>query len=91
MIGNGLVLADFIVMGLLGLGLLLSVLRFWFGPYVADRIIAADTLSVIVTAALVMMAYWFDSSLYLDLALVYAVLAFVGVVALARVIERGAS
>ncbi len=88
--GNELNTADYIVMALLAGGLLLTMLRFWFGPYTADRIVAADTLSVIVTASLVVMAFWFDSALYLDVALVYGVLAFVGVVALARIIERGA-
>lgn len=86
---SGLNYADYIVMALLGFGLLLSMLRFWVGPYAPDRIVAADTLSVIVTAGLVLVAFWFDSSLYLDVALVYGVLAFVGVVALARTIERG--
>lgn len=82
--------ADYLVMAFFVLGLLLTMLRFWFGPGTADRIVAADTLSVIVTASLVAMAYWFDNALYLDVALIYGVLAFVGVVALARVIERGA-
>lgn len=84
---KGFQLSDLVVIFLVSMGLLLSLLRLWKGPSVADRIIAADTISVIVTATIVLMAFWFNSELYLDVALVYGVLAFVGVIALARMIE----
>lgn len=82
-------IVEAVVLGLLGVGALLSLLRLWLGPYAPDRIVAADTLSVIATAGIVLLALLLDSSLYLDVALVYGVLAFVGVVALARAIETG--
>jgi multisubunit Na+/H+ antiporter MnhF subunit len=44
---------------------------------------------VVATSILVFMAAFLDSELYLDVALVYGVLAFVGVIALARIIETG--
>ena len=80
---------DFVIMLLLSLGILLTVARLWLGPGAADRIVAADTLSVMITVLMLLLAFWFDSALYLDVALIYAVLAFVGTVALARTIERG--
>lgn len=73
--------------GLMALALLLSLLRFGLGPRTPDRLVAADTLSVITTAGLAGVAALLGSPLYLDVALVYGVLAFVGVVALARAIE----
>ena len=81
--------ADFVVLGLMMAGILLSLIRFMSGPSTPDRIIAVDTLSILITASLVIMSYWFDNPVYLDIALVYGVLAFIGVVALARLIERG--
>jgi multicomponent Na+:H+ antiporter subunit F len=81
--------ADFIVLGLMMGGIFLSLIRFWSGPSTPDRIIAVDTISILITASLVVMSYWFDNPVYLDVALVYGVLAFVGIVALARLIERG--
>lgn len=66
---------------------LLSLLRFFMGPTTPDRVVAADTLSVVVTAGLVWLAAILDSSLYLSIALVYGTLAFVGTVAIARTIE----
>ena len=81
--------ADFVVLGLMMAGIFLSLIRFMSGPSTPDRIIAVDTLSILITASLVIMSYWFDNPVYLDIALVYGVLAFIGVVALARLIERG--
>ncbi len=81
---NSLELVAFVAMG--G-ALLLGLLRLILGPHAPDRIVAADTLSVITTAGLAGLAAWFGSALYLDVALIYGVLAFVGVVAVARAIE----
>ncbi len=74
---------------LMGTALLLGLVRFGLGPRTPDRLVAADTLSVITTAGLAGVAALLASPLYLDVALVYGVLAFVGVVALARAIEGG--
>jgi multisubunit Na+/H+ antiporter MnhF subunit len=84
-------IATVAVLALLGLACGLALLRLWIGPHAPDRIVAADTLSVIATGTIVVIALLFDSALYLDVALLYGVLAFVGVVALARTIEGGGS
>jgi len=76
---------------LMGLALLLGFIRFLLGPTAPDRVVSADTLSVIVTAGLVGVAAWLGNALYLDVALVYGALAFVGIVAIARAIEGGHS
>jgi len=89
MTGMSLNLADMVVILLMGAGLILSLWRFLLGPNAPDRIVAADTLSIIITASLVLMSFWFNNPLYLDVALIYGVLAFIGVVALARAIEKG--
>ena len=81
---NNLELIAFVMMG--G-AVLLGLLRLILGPHSPDRIVAADTLSVIATTGLTAVALLFASPLYLDVALIYGVLAFVGVVAIARAIE----
>jgi multisubunit Na+/H+ antiporter MnhF subunit len=70
-----------------GVALLLGLVRLGLGPRAPDRIVAADTLAVIATAGLAVLAVVLDSPLYLDVALIYGVLAFAGVVAIARTIE----
>lgn len=72
---------------LVGVALLLGLVRLGLGPRAPDRIVAADTLAVIATAGLAVLAVVLDSPLYLDVALIYGVLAFAGVVAIARTIE----
>lgn len=76
---------------LLGAALLIALLRFLLGPTAPDRVVAADTLTVITTIAIVSLALLFANPVYLDVALVFGVLAFVGVVAVARAIEGGRS
>jgi multisubunit Na+/H+ antiporter MnhF subunit len=80
-------LLEMLAFALMGAALLLGLVRFALGPATPDRLVAADTLSVITTAGLAGVAVLLDSPLYLDVALVYGVLSFVGVVALARAIE----
>lgn len=81
---------DTVVLIVLGAAMALGLLRLWLGPRAGDRIVAADTLSVIATAGIVVLGLVFGNPLYLDVALIYGVLAFVGVVALARAIGGGA-
>jgi multicomponent Na+:H+ antiporter subunit F len=51
--------------------------------------VAADTACTVTTALLVVLALVFDRGVYLDVALVYSVLTFVGLVAVARYLEKG--
>ena len=76
-----------IAVGLLVLAIGLSSIRLFLGPTTPDRVVAADTLAVITTAGLAGLASVFDNPIYLDIALVYGTLAFVGTVAIARAIE----
>ena len=78
---------EIIAMALIALAALFTLYRLLFGPTNADRIVSADALSLITTVILMFLAVLFHSVLYLDIALVYSILSFVGIVALARVIE----
>ncbi|MET0028186.1 MAG: monovalent cation/H+ antiporter complex subunit F [Candidatus Thiodiazotropha sp.] len=82
---------EVIALFMLGGAVLLGLLRLILGPTAPDRVIAADTLAVMTTSGLVVLAALLGSPLYLDVALVYGTLAFVGVVAIARAIEGNGS
>jgi len=86
-----LTLLETVAFAMLGLAVVLSLLRLALGPATPDRVVAADTLSVITTSGLVLLAALLASPLYLDVALIYGTLAFVGVVAIARAIEGNGS
>lgn len=72
---------------LMAIGAILSLIRFVKGPRSGDRVVALDTMSIIITSALVLLALVFDRYIYVDVALVYAVLGFIGVIVIARYIE----
>lgn len=59
------------------------------GPTAVDRVIALDNLTIIITAGLVLLSLFFERYIYLDIALIYGVLSFIGVLTLARYIEGG--
>ncbi|MEJ2590977.1 MAG: monovalent cation/H+ antiporter complex subunit F [Candidatus Thiodiazotropha sp.] len=82
---------EIIALAMLALAVLLGLLRLLLGPAAPDRVVAADTLSVITTSGLAVLAALLGSPLYLDVALIYGTLAFVGVVAIARAIEGNGS
>lgn len=77
-----------IAAGLVAVSALLCLWRLLLGPTTLDRLVAADTLAVIATAVLVAVAAWLNNPVYLDIALVFATLAFVGTVAIARSLEQ---
>lgn len=76
-----------VAIGLFSLGIAWSTLRLLLGPTTPDRVVAGDTLAVTTTAGLAFIASLFDNPVYLDIALVYGTLAFVGTVAIARALE----
>ncbi len=78
---------DIIVFSLLGLGLLFAVVRFIKGPSLSDRVVSLDTFNMIVIGVIVLLANLFKNSLYLDIAIVYAILAFLETVVFARYVE----
>ena len=74
---------------IIALGIFLSFLRMLIGPTASDRAVAVDTITTTVVALLVLLGFVFKRYVYLDVSLVYSVLAFVGLVALARFLEKG--
>ncbi|RKX93321.1 MAG: cation:proton antiporter [Spirochaetes bacterium] len=70
-------------------GALLCIIRMAAGPTASDRAVALDTLSTVTTALLVILGFVFHRKVYIDVALVYALLTFIGSVAIARFLERG--
>lgn len=83
-------LIELVALALLVASILLTMIRVLMGPASMDRVIAADTMAVTITAALGGVAAVFGNILFLDIALVYAALAFIATVALAKALQSGA-
>ena len=73
----------------IGAGMVLCLLRMIKGPTAADRAVALDTVTTVTTSLLVLLGFFYRRYVYLDVSLVYAVLMFIGSVAIARLLERG--
>ena len=71
------------------IGLLLCIIRMVKGPTPADRAIAMDTATTVSVALLVLLGFIFNRYIYLDVALVYSIISFVGLIAIARYLEKG--
>ncbi len=68
---------------------LLVLWRFIKGPGPVDRIIAFDGLTIVSITGILFAALAEGRAIYLDVALVYALLSFLGVIVVARFLERG--
>jgi multicomponent Na+:H+ antiporter subunit F len=70
-------------------GIVFAVIRLVLGRTVVDRVAAIDMLTVISIAMIALYAHVSGRFIYLDVALVYGVLSFLAVLAVARYLERG--
>jgi multicomponent Na+:H+ antiporter subunit F len=57
------------------------------GPTAPDRVVAIDALTAITAAILVLLGVFYRESFFLDVALVYAFLSFLGTVAISKYLE----
>jgi multicomponent Na+:H+ antiporter subunit F len=69
--------------------IIFGMIRLVLGPDTVDRVVAADLLTIIAIAVIVLLAHVADRYIYLDVALVYGLLSFLGVLAVARYLEKG--
>ncbi len=73
----------------IGIAALLAVLRLVRGPDLANRVVALDLLSVLGVGFAAAAAVLYEDAVYLDVALILALIAFLGTVAFARYAETG--
>jgi multicomponent Na+:H+ antiporter subunit F len=66
----------------------LAFARLVRGPTLPDRVVAIDLLGVLIAGLLVVAASATDQQALLDVAMVLALISFVGTVAYARYVER---
>lgn len=74
---------------LIGFSILFGVIRLIRGSTDTDRIIAVDLLSIVSIAIIVLGAHFAGRFIYVDVAIVYGLLSFLGVLAVARYLDRG--
>ena len=73
------------------LSIFLALARLIRGPDAADRIVALDLVSVLIVSLLAAYSIFSTETSFLDVAIGYALIAFLGTVALARFLMHSAT
>ena len=79
----------FIVSACLALYMVLSLTRIGLGPTVPDRVVGLDTMNTLIVATMVVLGAAFNQVVFVDVAIIYALLSFVGTLYIARYLEGG--
>lgn len=85
-------MADIIYLIAAGIALaavLIAFIRMIKGPAAADRAVALDVMTIISISLIAFLSMFLGRGIYLDIALVYGLISFIGVLAIARYLERG--
>jgi len=76
-----------IAFGVLMVGSALCLFRIGRGPTAPDRTIAIDILGTLIVGFCCLMALWTGQEYYMNIAIAWALISFVGTLALAKYLE----
>ena len=74
---------------LLIISIVIALVRVVFGPTVPDRVVGLDTINTLVIASMVIFGAASKEVIYIDVAIVYALLSFVSTLFIAKYLEGG--
>ncbi len=69
--------------------IILALIRVFRGPTAPDRAVGVDTINTMVIVAMVMYGAAFQEVIYIDVAIVYALLSFISTLFIAKYLEGG--
>lgn len=69
--------------------IIITVARIFIGPGAPTRLVAFDTTNTLVVAGLVVIGMMFNHAIFIDVAIVYALLSFVMTLYVAKYIQGG--
>lgn len=79
---------NFVIIPLLGLSVILVFIRFLKGPSLADRVISLDMLILMAIGIIAIYSIIHEQSTFLDIGMLFALIAFLGTVAFAYYLEE---
>jgi len=79
----------FVVLGALMLSIIMAIIRVIKGPTAPDRIVGLDTINTIVIASMIIFGVAAGSVIYIDVAIVYALLSYISTLFIAKYLEGG--
>lgn len=74
--------------GILALGILIAVVRLLLGPTSPDRVVALDTVNTLVVGAMIALGAYYEQVIFIDIAIVYAILSWVTTLFIAKYIGQ---
>lgn len=80
------ILAMIILVAIALIGLIYRLVK---GPSAPDRVIALDSIGVSVIALVGLFSIYVGSNFFIDIALLLAILSFIGTIAFSKFIEKG--
>ncbi len=72
---------------LVGFGMFLTLIRALLGKSFGDRVVAVDTFNIMIVGAIGLYAVYSNEKFFMDVAIVYGILAFIETIVLAKVLE----
>jgi len=78
-----------IVLLALLLCVIMAIIRVIRGPTAPDRIVGLDTINTIVIVSMIIFGAAFNQVIYIDVAIVYALLSFISTLFIAKYLEGG--
>jgi len=79
---------NYVIIPVLSLSILLVFFRFLKGPSIPDRVVALDLLITIGIGFIACFCIIYDKSVFLDIAMILGLLAFLGTVAFSYYLEK---
>ncbi len=79
----------FIVLFVLLLCVVMAIIRVIKGPTAPDRAVGLDTINTIVIVSMVIFGAAFNEIIYIDVAIVYALLSYISTLFIAKYLEGG--
>ena len=78
----------YIILPVLSIATLLVFIRFLLGPTLSDRVISLDLLITIGISVIAIFSIIYDTPSFLDIAMIFALIAFLSTVAFAYYLEK---
>lgn len=78
-----------IVLIALSLSIIMAMMRVIKGPTAPDRVVGLDTINTIVISGMVIFGAAFNEVIYIDVAIVYALLSYISTLFIAKYLEGG--
>ena len=83
-------MSDFLIFAIFfAVLVVLNLIRVAVGPTPADRQVAADAADILVTAALILFSLYSGRAVYLDIAVIAAMLGIIDTMLVGRYLDRG--